>query len=89
MTTLNVKIPDTLETFIAAQAAIEGHDSASDYVVALVSRAKCEKERSSLEGALLEGVDSLDRGEGRPLTSEDWRRLRARLEAKYGPEELA
>jgi Arc/MetJ-type ribon-helix-helix transcriptional regulator len=77
MTTINVPLPDKLEEFVAARAALDGFCSASDYVLELIRRAQQSSERSKLEARLLTGVQSLDRGEGRPMTPADWNRLRA------------
>lgn len=79
MTVLNLALPEPLADFVAVQAAAGGYGSATDYVLALLRDAQQAKARATLEAKLLAGVQSLDCGEGREITSSDWERLRARV----------
>ena len=81
MTVLNVPLPEGLADFVAVQATAGGYTSASDYVLALLREVQQAKARAELETKLLAGVQSLDRGEGRPVTKADWEALRARVAA--------
>jgi hypothetical protein len=87
MTVLKVPLPEPLEAFVATQVAAEGHASAGDYVLSLLSRAQQAKTRAALEAQLLVGVEELERGEGREMTAADWELLRSRIRAQYGDAE--
>jgi Arc/MetJ-type ribon-helix-helix transcriptional regulator len=79
MTTIQVPLPNDLESFVADQVREQGHTSASEYLLNLVRAAQRAAARDALEQKLVEGVDALDRGEGRSLNPEDWAALRARV----------
>jgi antitoxin ParD1/3/4 len=77
MTNIQVPLPNDLESFVADQVRRQGHASASEYLLNLVRAARRTAACDELEQKLVEGVDALDRGEGRPLNPEDWAALRA------------
>ena len=76
MTTLNVSISDSLKHFVDQEVARRGCRSRSRYFQALVKEDARRRARESLEAKLLEGLDS----PLSPMTREDWRQLRRRLE---------
>lgn len=84
MTTISVCLPESLENFVATQVVAQGHSSAGEYMLALLRQAQQAKERNALEVKLREGVEALDRGEGREMTSDDWERLRNGIRDRYG-----
>lgn len=79
MTDLHLRLPESLETFLAAEVALGGYENAGDYVLALLQHAKQAKQRAELETKLLAGIQSLERGDGREMTTADWDRLHARI----------
>ena len=83
MTTINISLPDNLESFVTTQAAAGGHASVQGFILALLEQARRDEEHGLLEAKLLEGVAELDRGEGRPMTSADWDRLRGQLRDRH------
>lgn len=74
MASIEVELPDDLQRFIQEQIEHGSYRSASDYLEALVARAKAGKER--LESLLIEGLDS-----GRPMAMDDsqWKDIRAEV----------
>jgi Arc/MetJ-type ribon-helix-helix transcriptional regulator len=87
MPTIQVLLPESLEPFVASQVAVEGHSSASEYLLSLLRQAQQAKAKAELEAKLLAGLEALDRGDGRPMTSADWERLRSGVRERYGTEE--
>ena len=86
--TITIQLPTELERFISDRAAAAGHATAADYIVALLqSEATEAEERRALETCLVEGLDELDRGEGRAMTAADWERMRADIRQRYGMSE--
>ncbi|MFO0967346.1 MAG: hypothetical protein U0793_17445 [Gemmataceae bacterium] len=56
-----------------------------DFIVDLLRTLK--ESRAELEAKLLEGVDDLDRGEGRAMQASDWEALRRRVRERFGEDE--
>jgi len=83
MTTVAVELPDKLAQFVAARMAAQGYASPGEVIVALLEQLH-QEEHQELENKLLKGLSSLDRGDGRPMTNQDWDRLRAEIHARYG-----
>jgi hypothetical protein len=81
--TIQLHLPPDLEQFVAERVQSEGHAAADSFLLQLLRDAQRGCSRAELEAKLLEGIDALERGEGRPMTSEDWRQLRADLAAKF------
>lgn len=68
-----LSLPDDMKAFVESQAAAEGHESASDYVRALIRAAQREKGLQALESELQAGLAS-------PLsemTAADWSDIKA------------
>lgn len=98
MTTVEINLPDTLKEFVEHQVAAGGYRDASAYVQSLLEEAQLSQRRTEideellerikavdravLEAKLLEGVDALERGEGRVMTEQDWERLHDKLEER-------
>jgi hypothetical protein len=82
--TIRVDLPPDLERFVADEARAQGHLAADDFVIHLLRQAQRAKQQAELEAKLLEGVEALDRGEGRPMTAADWEALHAGLQNKFG-----
>ena len=53
----------------------------------LQSEATEAEERKALETCLVEGLDELDRGEGRAMTAADWDQMRTEIRQRYGVSE--
>ena len=60
MTTMNISLPDTLNTFVDQRVRSEGYGTSSEYVRELIRR---DRDRAQLRGALLEGLNSGVTGE--------------------------
>jgi Arc/MetJ-type ribon-helix-helix transcriptional regulator len=84
MTTITLRIPDDLAPHLAAEVAMSGFDNATDYILALIRQSQQAKGKAALEAKLEAGLDSLDRGEGKPITTADWERLRERARKGAG-----
>lgn len=76
MATITISLPDQLHAFIVAKAAADGHGDVSAYVRALIAEAQQASFRAELERKLLAGVEALDQGQGRELSTADWEDLR-------------
>lgn len=76
MTTMNLSLPDELNSFVEAQSAQEGHASAEDYVRSLIREAQKRQARQELEARLREAIET---GPATPLTRADWDDLERRV----------
>ncbi len=84
MSSLTISLPESMKEFVDAQVSACGFDSASAYVRDLIERAQIEKERAEIDAKLLEGVEALERGEGREMQASDWAKLRALVRNHQG-----
>jgi len=84
MSTLLIEVPESLQGFLAAQATASGYGNQSDYVLALLRQTQQATARQELESKLLAGVEALERGEGQPMTSGDWEKMREEIRTRYG-----
>jgi antitoxin ParD1/3/4 len=71
MASVNVRLTDELQEFVDGQVETGHFDDASEYIEALIARAKEGKEK--LELLLIEGLDS---GNAIPLDEAEWDRIR-------------
>lgn len=78
MATITISLPEPMQAFVEAKATAEGHGDASAYVRALIAEAQKASLRAEIEDMLLVGVDALEHGQGRELTTADWEGLRNR-----------
>lgn len=69
MATMNLSLPDEMKAFVEAQAALEGHASAAEYVQALIREAQRQRAKQALEVKLREGIES---GAATEMTTTDW-----------------
>ena len=84
MPTVCVTLPERLHAFVEAQVAKGAYGSVSDYIQGLIAEAEISQARAEIDMALLAGVEALERGEGRELTTADWQRLQARIQQPDG-----
>jgi len=84
--TIDLPLSDSLQQFVAQRAAQGGFTNSRDYILALLEQERRAEGREGLEAKLLQGLAELDRGEGQPMTSADWDRLRAQVRARHGAE---
>jgi antitoxin ParD1/3/4 len=86
MTSMNVSLPEQLKTFVEERVEDGGYQTASEYVRDLI-RQDQEKRRATedrLEAMLLEGIRSLEQGEGVEATPEMWDAIKERFRNKNG-----
>jgi Arc/MetJ-type ribon-helix-helix transcriptional regulator len=84
MNTIDLPLTEPLEQFIAQRVAAGGFASGKDYILALLEQTRQAEERAAMEAKLLDGIAALDRGEGQPMTVNNWERLRADVRARHG-----
>ncbi|NER47779.1 MAG: type II toxin-antitoxin system ParD family antitoxin [Symploca sp. SIO1A3] len=66
MTTLNILLPETIQSFVEQQVAQGGYDNVSEYILHLILQEQAKATR--VEELLLEGLDS-----GQPIeVTDDW-----------------
>jgi antitoxin ParD1/3/4 len=71
---LNVTLPEPLESYVEAQIAQGTYASVNEYFQSLVRQDQERQGGAKLEAMLLEGDDS---GDGSEVTAEFWRGLKA------------
>ena len=71
MSTVNVQLPDSTMAFVKNSAEQFGLSSPAEYISAVLQRA--EDARRSIEGELLNGIDS---GPAEAWTEDDWAAVR-------------
>lgn len=74
MGTVNLDLPEELQQFVNSQVELGEFECASQYIEALIERAKQGKDR--LESLLIDGLDS---GEPITLDAEQWSGIRAEV----------
>jgi len=70
---LSIPVPATLDAFIHERIAVQGFQTVSEYVRALIRADQQHAAREKLEAKLLEAVE---RGDYQEATPEWWQRLR-------------
>ena len=73
-TTMNISLPAALKAWIDRQVEGKGYSTASEYVRDLLRREQEQQTKAYIEQKLTEALDS---GEAKPMTQEDWKRIRA------------
>ncbi|MBI2926965.1 MAG: hypothetical protein HYY24_14820 [Verrucomicrobia bacterium] len=73
MTQLKVTLPDSLNEFVACQAAKSGKRTRAAYVTALIREVRQQEALKEVEAKLLAGLNS---GPARAMTRADWAELR-------------
>jgi hypothetical protein len=76
MATIIISLPESMQSFVEAKAVAEGHGDPSAYVRTLIAEAQMASMRAELDRKLAAGVDALDHGQGRELTTADWDTLK-------------
>jgi Arc/MetJ-type ribon-helix-helix transcriptional regulator len=84
MVTITIALPESMQSFVEAQAAAGGYSDVGAYVQALIADVQKAHARAEMDAKLLDGVEALERGEGRELAAEDWERLRTRICEQHG-----
>ncbi len=94
MTSLNISLPVEMKRFIEDKTSSGGYGTVSEYIRELV-RAD-QKQEADLKAAeekvvamLLEGVRSLERGEGIEVTPEYWEGKKRELFERFGKKDRA
>jgi antitoxin ParD1/3/4 len=73
MTTVNITLPDALQSFVDQQATENGFESCSEYISDLICR---EHDRQKLRAMIMEGVNSPPAG---VVDEEFFNKLRERI----------
>jgi antitoxin ParD1/3/4 len=73
---LNVTLPEPLESYVESQIAQGIHGSVNEYFQSLVRQDQERQAGAKLEAMLLEGDDS---GDGSEVTAEFWQGLKANI----------
>ncbi len=74
MTTLNISLPKTLQSFVEQQVAKGGYSNESEYILHLIVQEQAKAAR--VEVLLLKGLDS---GEPLEVTDDWWEQKRTQL----------
>ncbi|HEY9603483.1 MAG TPA: type II toxin-antitoxin system ParD family antitoxin [Allocoleopsis sp.] len=74
MTTLNISLPEAIQSFVEQQVAQGGYSNVSEYILHLILQEQAKAAR--VEALLLEGLDS---GEPIAVTDEWWEQKRTQL----------
>jgi len=82
MATIPLDLPSDLQAFVDAQIKAGQFASANEYIVALLGAAR--QSRSSIETALLEGIES---GPPEEWTSQEWLEIRQRVIERHRSQE--
>jgi antitoxin ParD1/3/4 len=77
-TSLHVSLPEALKEYVQRRVAEGAFSDPGDHVGALIREDRKRQAEARLEALLLEGLDS---GPATPMTAEDWREIRAEVEA--------
>jgi antitoxin ParD1/3/4 len=82
MSTMELKLPDSVKDFLEGEVAAKGYKSASQYLTSLLRALQRRRAWDNLEALALEGLAT----PAREMTHADWQRLRARvLQSKTAP----
>lgn len=83
MRTIELCLPEELEAFVAHCMEANGFASANDFIVSLLKEQQQWDWLKRIEPELKERIESLDRGEGIPMTDADWDALHENIRAKF------
>ena len=76
MTTMTLAFSEEMRVFIETQTIVDGHDSPSEFLHALIREEQRRRAKSDLDGKL---QAALQGGPATPMTRADWDRLEARV----------
>ena len=80
MSHITISLPDSLKAYVDEQVAQGGYASVDDYFLALVLLDQQRRQaKEAPDSLLIEGLDSLDRREGREATDNWWEQERLDL----------
>jgi antitoxin ParD1/3/4 len=79
MTTLQINLPDSMQSFVQEKVAAGGYSTMSDYIQALIGEDRKRAATERLEAAVVEGLNS---GEAEAMTEVDWEELRRRVDER-------
>jgi antitoxin ParD1/3/4 len=69
---MTISLPDPMRDFIESEVTAGDYGSASELFREMVRDRQKRKAQERLEALLLEGIESLERGEGIRVTDEYW-----------------
>jgi len=72
---MNISLPESMKNFVDAEVASGGYGTASEFIRDLLRDAQKRKARASVDGLLLQGLQS----EASELTRADWNQLKRRV----------
>ncbi len=80
MSRITISLPASLKAYVDKQVAQGGYAFADDYFLALVLLDRQRRQaKEAPDSLLIEGLDSLDRREGREATDDWWEQKRLDL----------
>ena len=79
MNTINIALTAKLKDFVQRQVERRGYSSVSEYVRELIRGDQERQAIAALETEILKGINS---GPATPMTTEDWKQIRAIIQTK-------
>lgn len=79
MTSLNISLPENIKDYVEQRVIQSGCGSVDEYFLALIQHEQQYRAQEQLDSLLLEGLESLERGDGIEVTDEWWDTERDRL----------
>jgi antitoxin ParD1/3/4 len=79
MTTINISLPDSMQTYVEEQVAQGGYSTVSEYFRELILQDQKRQASERLQGMLLEGLES---GNPTEMTEEDWVEIREAVRSR-------
>jgi antitoxin ParD1/3/4 len=80
MKSINISLPESMDTYIQEQVKIHGYNSVSEYLQNLINQEQKRQANEQLEQLLLESLDS---GEATEMTQQDWLDIRQAVREKF------
>lgn len=79
MPNLNISLPEHIKDYIEQRMLQKGYGSVDEYFLALIEHEQQSQSQVQLDSLMLEGLESLEQGDGIEVTDEWWEQERARL----------
>ena len=79
MTSINISLPDSMQTYIEEQVAQGGYSAVSEYFRELILKDQKRQASERLQGMLLEGLES---GNPTAMTEENWMEIRQAVRSR-------
>ncbi len=73
MKSINISLPDSMDTYIKEQVKIHGYNTVSEYLQNLINQDQKRQANEKLEQLLLKSLDS---GEATEMTNQNWLDIR-------------